>query len=152
MTVDAVVSGQEARLPSELIGTNKGPQALEAYSKAFNQGIISVGRLMEVVVFPFLKLAKAMNQETRSPAASKSTLEVTKTLDDSWRPINRDIVDFRGTESGPPLLQPAKRTELVGAMFDANIPEVFFQLLPNINPFQMFSYCMSAVCSVIKFW
>lgn len=154
--MDAVVSGQETRLPSELIGTNKGPQALVAYSKAFNQGLISVGRLMEVVVFPFLKLAKAMDKEARSPATSESAMggqEVTKALYGVWNPIIKDIVDFKGEENGPPLLRPAKRTVLLRAMFDAKVPEVRQLLLvgtpTNSHHISLFSanYTLEQCCS-----
>lgn len=125
--VNAASSGQQAKLPSELSGTSKGPQALVAYSKAFYQGIITAARLMQVLVLPFLKLSNALNQEAFSPATSnvaKGALEVTKALYEVWYPIFEGTIDFKGVESGPPMLRPAKRTELLGAMFAAKIPEV----------------------------
>lgn len=123
MAVDVVVSGQEAMLPSELSGTKKGPEALLVFSKAFDQGHISVGRLMEVVVFPFIKLAKAINQEACSPAISgmvKPAAEVTKLLYGIWSFIVKQLLE----DKFPHLLQRAKHTVLLDAMLDAKVPEV----------------------------
>lgn len=100
-------------------------EGLEAHASAFDTGIISCQRLVEVLVPPFLKLGRNANLvgqrlgqllRISTPGSShKQHIFV------EWR---LSLTKVLSTICNPPLLRPRKRAELVKALMEAKFPEV----------------------------
>lgn len=139
-TVDALASGESEELVMQKLQplpdfTPDGSRALQEYllehSQEYHDSLISVGRLLKVLVFPFLKLASCTSQEAGGPPSSSYTdrQKLMRCFYAGWMVALRlTLIPERcglgqiSSDSG--ALHPQKRKELVNAMIDAKIPEV----------------------------
>lgn len=118
---------------------------LQTIPACFNQGIISVEKLMDTLIFPFLELAERVSQVVQSeacadPAATTSSSisaaqdsqgckGLLKAVYYGWVVALRLTIGPVSPILGPDGemmsgMMPEKFTELVNAMFAAKVPEV----------------------------
>lgn len=106
---------------------------LEAHGQAFDQGLISCQRLIDVVVPPFLKLARhaSLAPVPGSNAAARKCWHVKNSLFHSWSHggLQRLLAVAMGRSSdGSPiaaqLLRPQKRAEFVKTLLKNHFAEV----------------------------
>lgn len=123
-TVDALASGVVSYTAELLAAFSRvAEHSCGVYQQAFNNGQIPSGRLLELVLFPFLKLARILNNFKSSKANDQKEtilLKIAMPFFSFWTAELHTALGF----DGPPALQPSKRTELVSAIFAAKIPAV----------------------------
>lgn len=104
-------------------------EVMPAHGEAFQRGLISCERLVEVLVPPFLKLAGKANLEQQSreqPADGQPTGTADKYMF-RWSAELHEIVSgntSQGIFQIQQVLSPKKRKELVKAVLAAKFPEV----------------------------
>lgn len=100
-------------------------EGLEAHASAFDTGIISCQRLVEVLAPPFLKLGQNANlvghRLSQSLRISTPGSSDKRHIFVEWR---LSLTNILSTNCNPPLLRPRKRAELVKALVKAKFPEV----------------------------
>lgn len=106
---------------------------LPAHGEAFDWGLITCSRLLEVLVHPFLKLARKVNQEQQAQedsAGDSQTIPVRFLR--LWTALLHNLLAGKLAQEGKiqPLLRPKKRQELIKALLADKFPEV---RIPRIN-------------------
>lgn len=114
-------------------------ETLELYPPMFNRGEIACGKMMEILVCPFLKLAKSINYiPTTVPRRRCSSSIMNRILFVQCATIMwfKCLAEALGSilPSNPSpdprlgstaeMLRPEKRAELIQAMLEAEIPQV----------------------------
>lgn len=151
VAVDALVAG-EVWVREEKAATFKETMAkfdslcpaLVTCHRAFNRGLVPCQRLLDVLVLPYLKLAKHINQLSKEDdEMHRSRQMLSAALYDNWA---RSLICFVGSQANPMIptqghvLHPAKFRELLAEMLKAQIPEVIQQcLLTSLIDFRMLS-------------
>lgn len=112
------------------------PDLMASFIKYFMEGRVSSQRMVELLLVPFIKLARYINKasfKANNPDSSTQTSQggvcwvspeamdvATKEFYCVW------MIDIRSTVGAycPSTLPPSKHAELIEAVFGANIPEV----------------------------
>lgn len=115
----------------EAYSSDQAGQYVLGCPESFYQGAISCQRVLDVVVFPFIKLARRVDEDSIHSANSLSAhckklrflLEAYHSL---WGRAFMDLGNWAKKESQktPSVVLEEKYSELVKALLDAKIPEV----------------------------
>lgn len=113
------------------IDTEKATQCMYGYPEAFYQGKISCQRLLDIVLYPFISLARRNSEEAGLPANSqsaerKSTRVIMESFYNIWASALIELGSwaFNEVQMNPSEFLVAKHAEFVNALLDAKIPEV----------------------------
>lgn len=102
-------------------------EGLEPHASAFDTGIISCRRLVEVLVPPFLKLGQnaiLVGQRLGQRLCQSESVQRGGTQNHIFVDWTVLLTKILSTVCDPPLLRPRKRAELVKALIEARFPEV----------------------------
>lgn len=121
-TVDSLESGQvisalgKVLLRVKLLGRN----CLLTHRVAFNEGLLPCEKLLELLLPPFLKLARVMNSNAM-PGSSQIEL-LAKGIYRIWKEEVAYTFSDQASQAGD--LMPAKRDEILAGALVAKFPEV----------------------------
>lgn len=134
MAVEALTSGKEWESCSQFMPETDKVQrvrlknVLLAHAVAFEHGLIPYSKLLEAVVFPYLKLAQYIKKTTScSPTASiVAKQEVALDLYDIWACGFLQICKSMSVAKDSDSFQPARTTVLLTSFYEDGVLEVIF--------------------------